>query len=234
MKKIDITYSLFYCAFAMVVCVSVLFDKIILVYTKPIIPLLLIWLYVKKRNTINPLFPIAMIVILVTDVLNYLDFIKYFDYIAILISSFYVLCVFLLKNYIAKDDVKLHQLTSIPIIVGSILIFYIIYAITELTLPKLKGEIWQIILMVSTVLVFIGVSFVIFVADRYEKVIYLFIAACCTLFVDSLLGINELYYYNRVFTVLITITETTGLYFFTKFFIQTKECREVQKKTNYF
>ncbi len=234
MKKINITYLLFYCAFAIVVFIAIFLDKWLLVYSKPIVPMSLIVLYLVHVKKVNLLFPLSMLVIAITDIFNYIDFIRYYDSIALLISSFYVLCIFLLRDYIVKDDIKLNRIVSLPVVVSTILITYLIYTITELALPKVGNSLGSVAIIVISVLLFVAVSFFIYVADRYEKSIYLFIAACCTLFVDALLAINELYYYTRVFTILINIAEIAGLYFFTSFFIETKNRDMELKEEVYF
>ncbi len=101
-------------------------------------------------------------------------------------------------------------------------------------MPKVEGSLGSVAMIVVSLLLFVIASFFIYVADRYEKSIYLFIAACCTLFVDALLAINELYYYTRVFTVLINIAEIAGLYFFTFFLIEAKLIDEKTSKEKYF
>ncbi|MEW7290448.1 hypothetical protein [Aquimarina sp. 2304DJ70-9] len=175
-----------------------------------------------------------MIVISITDIFNYIDFIRYYDSIAILISSFYVLCIFLLRDYIVKDDIKLDRLVSLPVIVSMILIGYLIYSIIDMAVPKVGDSPGSVAIIVISALLFVAISFFIYISDRYEKSIYLFIAACCTLFVDALLAINELYYYTRVFTILINIAEIAGLYFFTSFFIETKNRDMELSEEEYF
>ncbi len=218
----------------MVIYVAVFLDKALLIYIKPIAPLSLILLYVKSVKKIDPLFPLSMVVISITDIFNYIDFIKFFDLIALLISLFYILCLFLLKDFISKEDVKLSKLVSPPVIVSILFITYLIYSIVEIAMPEVGNSLGSIVLIVTSLLSFVAVSFFIYVADRYDKSIFLFISACCTLFVDTILAINELYYYTRVFTVLINIAEIAGLYFFTIFLVRTKLVDVETFKENYF
>ncbi len=233
MKKINVTYILIYFAFFIVICVTIFFDKWILIYVKPIVPILLIFLYQSLVKKTNFLFPISMLVIAVTDVFVYLDFVTYFPVIAILIALFYILCIFLLKNFISIKDIKLNRLISPQVIVSVLLIGYLVFSITGLVLPKIINFIGSIILIIVSLLLFATVCFFIYVANRYEKSIYLFIASCCTLFVDAFIAINELYYYSRLFTTLINIVEITGLYFFTIFFVETKLVKKKRLEDKY-
>lgn len=233
MKKINITYLLTYFAFLIVICVAVFFDKWVLIYVKPIVPISLVLLYQRFVKKTNLLFPLSMLVIATTDVFVYLDFVKYFSIIAILIALFYMLCLLLLKNFISIQEIKLNRLTSPPVIVSTLLIGYLIFSITELVLPKIINSIGSIVLIIVSLLLFVTVCFFIYVANRYEKSIYLFIASCCTLFVDAFLAINELYYYSRLFTTLINIVEIAGIYFFTIFFVETKLVKKKRLEDKY-
>ncbi len=214
--------------------VAVFFDKWLLIYVKPVVPVSLVLLYMNYVKKVNPLFPICMAVITATDVFIYIDFIKYYDIIAILISVFYALCILQLKRFISKEDIKLKVFISPPAMIGTILIAYLIFSISELALPKLRDSIGTMVLIIASLLFFSAVSFFIYLADKHEKSIYLFIAACCTLFVDALLAVSELYYYKTIFTVLINIAEIVGVYFFTLFFLETKPIDAKSSLEKYF
>ncbi len=177
-----------------------------------------------------------MITIMITDIFVYINFVEYFRVIALLITAFYIFCVFLLLKFVSKQDLKLKQLISPPLLIGVMLIFYLIFSITQMVLPKMSDSIGYIISIVISMLSFSAIGFVIYIADRFEKSIYLFVATCCTLFVDALLAVNELLYYNRVFTVLINIAEIGGIYFFTNFLIETRDKNKniEPHKDNYF
>ncbi len=234
MKKINTAYLFFYCAFLVVISVAIFFDKKVLIYTKPIVPIALIVLYVKSIKKIEFLFPICMIAVLVTDIFVYLDFIKYFDTIILLVSVYYLGCSFLLKKFISKDDARLHKLITLPVLISLIFIAYLIFSITSLAIPKLNSSIWIVALGIISALLFSAVNFMIYMVDRYEKSIYLFVTACCAICIDALLAINEMYYYTRVFTVVINSVEIIGLYFLVRFLIETKPRSVVPKDQNYF
>ncbi len=233
MKKINITYLFTYFTFLIVICVAIFFDKWVLIYVKPIVPISLIFLYQRFVKKTNLLFPLSMLVIAATDVFVYLDFVKYFSTIAILIALFYALCLLLLKNFISIQEIKLNKLMSPQAIVSILLIGYLIFSITRLVLPKIINSVESVLLIIVSLLLFVTVCFFIYVANRYEKSIYLFIASCCTLFVDAFLAINELYFYSRLFTTLINIVEIAGIYFFTIFFVETKLVKKKRLEDKY-
>ncbi len=234
MKNPNFTYIFFYSSFLVVIIVAMFFNEGLLLYFKPMIPLSLILLYVNSVKKINFLFPVSLLVLAITNIFVSLDFVRYYDVIAILITSYYLLCVFLSREFISKQDIKLNKLTSPPVVISIILIVYVMFSIAELALPKIKDSLAGVISALISMLLFSAISFFIYLSDKYEKAIFLFVAACCTLVVNALLGINELYYYSRIFTVLINIVETLGIYFFTRFLLETKPVNKEFLKEKYF
>jgi len=234
LKKTSITYLFFYFSFLLIIGVSIFFERTLLLVVKPIIPLSLIVIYLQSVRQRNILFLICMLLILVVDIFIYTDFVRYYDIIAVLITLFYALGSFLIKDYILKEDLQIKKLISISVAIGTLFIVYLIYSITELAMPKINDSLFSVASITISLLLFSACSFIVYKADRYEKGIYLFIATCCTLFTDALLAINELYYYTREFTVLANISEIIGLYFFTSFFVQTSLKDKTLDESDFF
>ena len=227
------TYLFFYISFLLVICSAIFFDKLLLVYVKPVVQLALILLYLKNVEKVKLLFPVCMLAVLVTNIFVYLDFLKYFDFIVFFVSVYYVGGIFLLKKYIVKKDISIKKIVSPPVLVSTLLIGYLIFNIAQLVLPKVGTSIISTLLITIGALLFSVVCFIVYLADRFEKSIYLFVTASCTIFIDSLLAINEIYYYTRVFTVIINIAEIIGLYFLTSFFVETRKKNLILKEENF-
>ncbi|WP_034229120.1 hypothetical protein [Aquimarina pacifica] len=66
-------------------------------------------------------------------------------------------------------------------------------------------------------------SYRIYISDGYTGSIKLLIIAYLILFGIPLIAINELFYYDRIFTILITVTQILRYYIFTTFLIETKK-----------
>jgi len=220
LKSVNITYALFYISFLTVLVVAVFLEKKYLLYVKPLATVSLIVLYLDQAKTKNVFVIISLVVIMATDTFTYIDFEGYFERIASLITVFYSFCVLALRGYLSEEEVNPAKLVSVPVIISAILISYLIYTITEMVFPKIEDSIVFVVMIVIGLVTFFLICFFIYVADRFEKSIFLFVAGCCTMFVDALLAVNELYYYTTVFTVLINFAEILGLYFFIRFFIQ--------------
>jgi len=222
LKKTNPTYWFVYITFFMVVITATFFDKSYLLYVKPIASLSLSLLYIKSVSKINLLFPLSIAVLLVTTTLINMDFLKYFKIIAVLISMFFLLCTLLLRKFISIKYLIFKKLFSLPVLISCVLVLYLFYSIVQLTLPVIGDSLGFVLFTLLNLLVFSGFCLVIYVMDRYEKTIYLFVSASSTILVFLLIAINELYYFNKAFTILFNAFEIVGLYFFASFFIETK------------
>ncbi len=223
MKSFKGTYLIFFLSYLLVVLGAVFLEKQNLIYIKPIPLVILSFLYCKYISRVNILYPVSMlIVIMVNDTLVYIDFTQYFDMIAIVATVYYILNLFLLKKYIRCTDFNVRKFTTIPIVTSLLLIGYLMYTITMLVLPDLSDSLFYLSIMLISMTLFVSSCFFIYISDKYTGGFKLFIAASCCLFVNGILPINELYFYSRVFTILINSVEIMGFFFFMRFLIDNK------------
>ncbi len=221
-------------SFLIVVLTALFFEKRYLIYAKPLIPISLMLIYlVSNTKSLRLYFVLSMITIMINDSFVYYDFVRYFDLVAVIIILFYSICIIMLSHYVNFQDVKSRNFFSIPIVVSIILISYLIFSISNLVLPNLIDSVISFFLVLIAIICFVGTCFFIYIIDKFYGNFRLFITASCCLFVNGLLLINDFYYYSRVFTVLINIAETLGLYFFMKFFIEAKPIEAMSEKNGY-
>ncbi|GAA3517571.1 hypothetical protein GCM10022393_34600 [Aquimarina addita] len=159
----------------------------------------------------------------------YIDFVKYFNEIALVIIVYYLISTYLLYEYISIKDIKIKKVFSLPILISVVLIIYLIYSITTLILPNLKGSIVSFFLILIAQMLFVNVCFLIYMIDKYQGNYKLFITACGCFFVNAILVINYFYFYSRVFTVLVNFAEIMALYFFARFLIDIKQISNSKK-----
>ncbi len=218
----------------LVIVVAVFFEEQYLLYTKPLIPISLIFIYIFNSKTKSVYYFVSMILLLMNDTLVYHDFARYFDVIALILVLFYLFNFLLLKNYISFGDLKIRKLITFPIIISFILISYLTFSISQLVLPALVDSIISFFMILIALLLFVGICFFIYTIDKYYGNVRLFISASCCLFVSAFLLINYFYYYTRVFTILINIAEIVGLYFLLKFLIDAKPIQPGDESDNFF
>lgn len=233
LKRNPLPYLIFYLCFGIVLLTAAFFPKETLIYIKPLSIISITGVYVKNSTKINPWYVISMIVVMINDTFVYINFKSHFNTVAILITIYYSLCAFLLKKYVSVKDLKIINVFSFPIIISALLVVYLIFSITELVLPHLKNSLFYLVIILISLLFFTGLCFLIYIRDRYTQNFMLFASACCCLFVNALLPINELFFYNRVFTIFLNVGEIFGIFFFMKFLIDSKPTETVDEVEKY-
>jgi len=216
-----------------VILVAMFFEESYLVYAKPSIPISLMLVSVFGSEKINPYYILSMLLLLVNDTFVYLDFTKYFDFIAVTIIGFYTLCILMLRKFIALKELEIKKIITFPIIISGILMGYLIVSISQLVLPSLMDSIVSFFAILIGLLSFALTCFFIYIIDRYKGNVRLFASANCCLFVNALLLINHFYYHTRIFTVLVNVAEIAGLYFFLRFLMEAKQGEMKDERNQY-
>ncbi|MEW7278709.1 hypothetical protein ABW636_08935 [Aquimarina sp. 2201CG1-2-11] len=107
-------------------------------------------------------------------------------------------------------------------IIGTALIVYLIYAISELLLSHVLQALPFVIICLAGSITFTITSYLTYHVVKYDEKVNIMIVAGICIFIVALVPINELFFYNKVFTVLINLTHVLGLYIFMKFLVNTK------------
>ncbi len=233
MKKTEPLHIFFYISSLVVIIIAAFFERKFLIYALPMVIFSIGLLYIKSIDKINVWYLISLLVMLIGDILIYLDFIKYFSIICTLTSIYFLLCALILKKYISPKNFKISTLLSLPIVVSVCLITYLVHSISQLVLHMVLDATPYVIINVFGLLTYVAVSYFIYITDIYKGGLKLLIVACLCIFIVSLLSINELFYYSTVFTVLINITHILGFYIFMKFLTNTKPENNIQEDHTY-
>ncbi len=221
-KSIEPLHLLLFVSSIVTIGVAAFFDRFFLIYTLPVVITLIGMLYIKHIDNINYWFLLSLVVMMVCDVLIYMDFPNYFSTICILIALYFFLLTSVLQKFISIKKLRFGSLFSFPIILGTVFIIYLIFSISQLVLPSIIHAIPYVVVSIISILIFILYCYFIHKTYAYKGSVKLIIAAFISIFITSLLPINELFYYNKVFTVLINITHIVGLYVFARFLIEAK------------
>ncbi len=233
LKKTEPIHILFCISSIVAILIATFFERKLLMYVLPIVIISIGMLYIKYLDKIDYWYLISLTVIIVCDILIYLDFLRYFSIICALISIYFLLCTVVLRKFIALKELHINTLFTVPILVSVCLIAYVIYSILELILHMVSDAIPYVLISIFSLLIYMAVSYFIYITDRYKGGLKLFIVGCLCMFIVSLLSINELLYYNTVFTVLITITHILGFYIFLSFLVETKPEDRIGKHKKY-
>jgi len=129
-------------------------------------------------------------------------------------------------------DFEIRKIIAFPVFASVLLIVYLVISVSRLVLPRIGDSLFFLILAVFSTLFFAGMCYFIYITDKYTKSFRIFISAICCLFVNTLIPVNELFYYNKMFTMFINIVEMMGMFFLTTFLIDSKPKKTI--KQDYF
>ena len=185
---------------------------------KPISSLALIWLYFENKKRVSAVYPFIIAIIMLNDFLILFDFDRFFDYISVLASSYYLLCSYLLIKYVSLKQFKFFKICTPPLFISVLLIIYL--TITVLSLVKiLENSFFFSVLILISLFLFLGISYFIYFRNQYKYAAYLFITVSSCILVNSMVPIQELYYNHSIFAALINSVDIVSMFFYLKFLI---------------
>lgn len=232
-KNIEFANLLFYFSSLIAIIIAAFFERKFLIYILPVVIISLGIIYIIKATKISFLYLIALFLMIICDILIYSDFETYFPIICFLTSIYFFISTLVLIKFIKPKKFTAISMLSIPIIISSLLILYLIFSITQLVYDSIKDMIPLVVLNVSSLLAYVIVSYFVYIMDVYREGLNILIVACLCIFITSLIPINELFYYSTVFTVFINITHILGFYLFVNFLIDTNPKKIESESKNY-
>ncbi len=225
MKELNpVKYLLYVSCFAVIIS-SLFFDKYYLRIVLPITLLFLLLTYLheglsRKHIKINFFFVATVLCLMISDYLIYVGFIAYFSYICICITLYALLSSLALKEYFGyiKFPWKRTSIVSLFISIG--LLAYLIFSISGLILKVLPNVMPYIVFTTLALLLYLGISYYIFVSDLYSYGIKLLISAVLCQFVVGFTIINEIFLLNNLCTLCIASAHILGIYLFMRFLVK--------------
>ncbi len=220
----SVKYLLYVSCFAVIIS-SLFFDKYYLRIVLPITLLFLLLTYLhevlnRKHIKINFFFIATVPCLMISDYLIYVNFIEHFSYICICIILYALLSCLALKGYYTaiKFHWKRTSIVSLLITIG--LLGYLIFSISDLILEFLPNAIPYIVCTCLALLLYLGISYYVYVSDLYSLGIKLLISAFLCQFVVGFTVINELFFLNNFCTLFIASTHVLGIYLFMRFLVE--------------
>lgn len=213
--------------------VAIFFDKKYLIYALPACIVSIGVLYWVNRKKNNWWYIVGLGTILVCDIFIYTDFVTNFKIICLLTGVYFVTSSLALRKYVFIKRIKLVTFFSIPMIICSGLITYLVYAISDLIIDLLEEAIIEVTFCVFVSIIYVLITYAIYMQEMYQYSIQLIVVSCLCIFIVSLLPINEVVYSHDIFTVLINIAHVFSLYFFMKFLVETSPEKRIAQKEKY-
>jgi len=213
---------LFFTFFFVAVVVSLTMDQSYLMYILPLVIGSIILKYLSYKDiTVSKLFLFAALLLIISDVLSLQDFFNNFIWIAILTSTYLICLILILRKYLSSAKIK--SLLSVSLIIGVLLVTYILYAVLELLINNISNHLFIYTVLVALCLFLYAITFaMIYISDKYTNGPVLLASGVFNIFQMTLSSINEFFFYNRAFTVVIVICHILSIYLFMKFIAEAK------------
>ncbi len=141
---------------------------------------------------------------------------------------YYFLCSYLLLPFISLKDIKYKEMLSPSVVIGVLLVIYLTLSIFNMTMPGFQDAIGYGVIIVISLLYFLGCCFIIYLRNKYQYSYYLLIAASSCALVNALVPIQELYYNNVIFEAIIYSVDVIAMLFYLKFLVSTKPMEETK------
>ncbi len=213
---------------------SITMEKEKLLYISPIVVVTILIKYIStvKKNA-NPLFIIVLLMLIVLNYLAIYSFEKYFAIITLITCAYLVLYSVILKKYIYKFHLK--RIISLSVIIGCLLVGYIIYSVIDLILSYIpEFTTLYVLLCAACLFIYAAISATIYLNNNYNNTVIILASCIATIFNIAISPINEFYFYNRTFTVLILTSHFLSIYLFMKFISETNPEDKKDIDANYF
>ena len=212
------THIAFLVAAIAVMITAICFEKFSLIYVQPftVFTILIIYFTEKKEPT-SVLYLLSQAIGLAGGILLILGMRDHLKAVSVLFSLFYIfyLRMMYLRNVMKKGELK----TYVYVALISLPVLYMYYNVVE----TISSELTEVVIYFS-VLLFFMMSYLItslyyYLKDKNQSNLWMLIAAVNLGFMNIIIGLNELYVYERIFTVIVVLCSLFIQFFVLKFML---------------
>ncbi|MGH1385207.1 hypothetical protein [Kordia sp.] len=199
-------------------CTAIFFEKFCLVYVQPftVFTILIIYFTEKKEPT-SILYILAQLIGLAGGILLILGMRNHLKTVSILFSLFYVLYLRLMYIRNEKKDTPLR--TYFYVFLMSLPVLYIYYTVINTISSELKGAAIYFSFLMFFMLSYIITALYYYLKDKAPSNLWMLIAAINLGFMNVIIGLNELYMYQTIFTVIVVFCSLCIQFFVLKFML---------------
>ncbi|KAB8153693.1 hypothetical protein EZY14_010735 [Kordia sp. TARA_039_SRF] len=212
------THIAFVIASAITILVAIFLEKFYLIYVQPFTVLTILIIYfTEKKEPTSVLYILSQIIGLIGGILLILGMRDYLKAVSVLFSLFYIIYLRLMyvRNEMSKPEVR----TYIYLILLSVPILYIYYVLIKTISSELKNVVIYFSCLMFFMLSYIFTALYYYLKDKKSTNLWMLIAAMNLGFMNILIGLNELYMYETIFTVIITFCSVCIQIFVLKFML---------------
>ncbi|MFK7746904.1 MAG: hypothetical protein AB8B65_00800 [Kordia sp.] len=198
--------------------VAMFLEKFCLIYVQPFTVLTILAIYfAEKKTPTSILYILSQVIGLAGGILLILGMRDHLKAVSILFSIFYVL--YLRLMYIRNANKKTEMRTYFYVFLMSLPVLYIYYSVISTISSELKGAAVYFSFLMFFMLSYIITALYYYVKDKKPSNLWMLIAAVNLGFMNIIIGLNELYMYETIFTVIVVFCSLCIQYFVLKFIL---------------
>lgn len=212
------TYIAFIVSALVTMLVSIFFEKFSLIYAQPFTVLTILIIYfTEKKHPTSVLYILSQVIGLAGGILLILGMRDYLKAVSVLFSLFYIIYLRLMyvRNIMKKTELR----TYFYVILISIPVLYIYYSVIMTISDELKDVVIYFSALMFFMLSYIITALYYYLKDKSSANLWMLIAAVNLGFMNIIIGLNELYMYETIFTVIVVFCSLCIQYFVLKFML---------------
>lgn len=223
-------YHVYYILSLVALIVAFFFDRSDLIYIKPftLVALLLLYLSYSGEKK-SELYIVTILLSIVGEVLIIIDFIHYHKCILIMYAVYYVIIMYLI--YKKNEKRSSHRNAFTYALLFALPLLYSFYIVLNILLKEVQEQFIHMIVFSVVLFIYVMVSIYYYFKEKSRSNLWMYIASFNFVVVNILIGINELYIYDRMLTVIIIFSSLVAEFFLTLFMLdhQKEELKILEK-----
>lgn len=216
------THIAFIIAGIATILVAVFLEKFYLIYAQPFTVATILVIYFKeKKDPTSILYLLSQIIGLTGGVLLILGMRDHLKAVSVLFSLFYIIYLRLMyvRNMMKNAALK----TYLYVALMSIPLLYMYYNLIDTISAALKDVVIYFSFLMFFMLSYIITALYYYMKDKTSSNLWMLIAAINLGFMNIIIGLNELYMYQTIFTVIVVFCSLCIQVFVLKFILNQDE-----------
>lgn len=212
------THIAFIIAAVATLLVAIFLEKFSLIYAQPFTVFTILVIYfTEKKDPTSVLYILSQIIGLVGGILLILGMRDHLKAVSVLFSLFYIIYLRLMyvRNVMKKTELR----TYIYVALISIPVLYIYYSLIKTVSAELKDVVIYFSFLMFFMLSYIITALYYYIKDKTPTNLWMLIAAVNLGFMNIIIGLNELYMYQTIFTVIVVFCSLCIQFFVLKFML---------------
>jgi len=222
MNSIKLTHIAFLAVALITLLVAMFMEKFSLMYVQPLtVVTILVIYFTEKKDPTSVLYILSQIIGLAGGILLILGMRNHLKAVSVLFSLFYI--CYLRMMYVRNSEKTADFSTYLYVFLISIPVLYIYYRVIKIISDELKEVIIYFSFLMFFMLSYVFTALYYYLKEKKQSNLWMLIAAMNLGFLNIIIGLNELYIYETMFTVIIVFCSLCMQFFILKFMLENDE-----------